>query len=131
MKLKFIIISWLIFVFTITLSIAKSSDPPKKPIQDQPISSQGILDSLMYPSQGESHRLSGVKGIKPGEILDLGEIKNPGVIRHMWFTAQSKLPHRVIQREPRHREKKQQSEAEHRKIRVQPARQMRESPLPM
>jgi len=37
----------------------------------------------------------------------------------------------VIQREARHREKKKKGEAEHREVRVQPAREMRESPLPM
>lgn len=51
------------------------------------------LDSLWRSSsRARSRRLTKVVGIRPGKTVVLGEIDGPGVVRHIWMTAQSPIP---------------------------------------
>ena len=82
MKRKHIAILFLFFLLFYT-SFAESPNNN---------SYNGPLDNLIFPHNATSHRIIGVKEIKPGETLELGKIQGPGIIRHIWFTAQSRIP---------------------------------------
>jgi len=53
----------------------------------------GALESLWRPAPGvRPGRLAKVTGIRPGSTVVLGEIEGPGLVRHIWMTAQSNVP---------------------------------------
>jgi hypothetical protein len=54
----------------------------------------GGLDRLWQPKDPatKSARVSRVVSIPPGSTVTLAEIAGPGVIRHLWFTAQCDIP---------------------------------------
>ncbi len=55
--------------------------------------SPGVLPPLADLDVGESRRAADVQGVDAGETALLADLKGPGVIQHMWFTASSPDPH--------------------------------------
>ena len=47
----------------------------------------GLLDVLPRITNDQTHRMTHVTSLAPGEVLRIPELTGPGVIRHMWVTA--------------------------------------------
>jgi hypothetical protein len=61
-------------------------------VETRPWSAGGIFDALPVISSATSHRVSAVVTLRPGETRTLADLAGPGAIRHIWFTAESRVP---------------------------------------